>query len=84
MQEYFPVSHVVPAVLDIYQSLLGVRLEEIKDGETWHSDAQVYSVWDSAHDNAFLGYAYLDLYSRRSSLFLVLTAGAMCLRRFSG
>lgn len=36
VKEYFPVSHVVPAVLEIYQSLLGVKFVEVK-GETWHA-----------------------------------------------
>lgn len=35
VKEYFPVSVVVPAILSIYQSLLGVRFVEIK-GTTWH------------------------------------------------
>lgn len=66
VQEYFPVSHVVPVVLDIYQSLLSVRIREVKDGETWHPDAQMFTVWDTSSDD-FLGYAYLDLYARRTS-----------------
>lgn len=35
VKEYFPVSVVIPAILSIYQSLLGVRFEEIKTS-TWH------------------------------------------------
>lgn len=35
VKEYFPVSVVVPAILDIYQGLLGVKFVETK-GETWH------------------------------------------------
>lgn len=35
VKEYFPVSVVVPAILDIYQKLLGVKFVEAK-GETWH------------------------------------------------
>jgi Zn-dependent oligopeptidase len=35
VKEYFPVSVVVPAIMDIYQTLLGVRFEELK-GSTWH------------------------------------------------
>ena len=35
VKEYFPVSVVVPTILEIYQKLLGVRFEEIK-GDTWH------------------------------------------------
>ncbi|KZV76419.1 Metalloprotease [Peniophora sp. CONT] len=63
VQEYFPVSHVVPVVLEIYQGLLGVRIDEVKNGEVWHPDAQMFTVWD-ANSNDFLGYGYLDLYAR--------------------
>lgn len=38
VKEYFPVSFVVPAILNIYQNLLGVKFVEV-DGETkdvWH------------------------------------------------
>ena len=35
VKEYFPVSVVVPAILEIYQNLLGVKFVEVK-GETWH------------------------------------------------
>ena len=37
VQEYFPVSTVVPAILEIYQNLLGVQFEEIQNASTWHS-----------------------------------------------
>jgi len=36
VKEYFPVSFVVPTVLEIYQNLLHVRFEEIKDASVWH------------------------------------------------
>lgn len=35
VKEHFPVTTVVPAILDIYQNLLGVKFVEIQ-GETWH------------------------------------------------
>jgi len=39
LQEYFPVSHVVPAVLDLYKDLLGIELVKVpkEHGETYHS-----------------------------------------------
>ena len=36
VKEYFPVSTVVPAILGIYQNLLGVHFKEIQDASTWH------------------------------------------------
>jgi Zn-dependent oligopeptidase len=37
VKEYFPVSAVVPAILDIYQNLLGVQFEEIQNASKWHA-----------------------------------------------
>ena len=36
VMEYFPVSTVVPAILGIYQNLLGVQFEVIQNASTWH------------------------------------------------
>ena len=38
VKEFFPVSVVVPAVLDIYQNLLGVKFVEITSDarDVWH------------------------------------------------
>jgi Zn-dependent oligopeptidase len=65
VKEYFPVSVVVPAILEIYQKLLGVRFEQL-NGETWHPEVQMFTVWeDGAKDeNGFVGYCYLDLFPR--------------------
>ncbi|KAJ7780594.1 metallopeptidase MepB [Mycena maculata] len=67
VKEYFPVSVVVPAIIDIYQNLLGVRFETI-NGSTWHPDVQQYSVWekDATDESGFIGYCYLDLFPRES------------------
>ncbi|KZT12028.1 Metalloprotease [Laetiporus sulphureus 93-53] len=67
VKEHFPVSTVVPAILDIYQNLLGVRFVEIK-GETWHPDVQQFAVWenDAKDESGFVGYCYLDLFPRES------------------
>lgn len=35
VKEYFPVSFVVPTILEIYQNLLGVTFVQIQE-ETWH------------------------------------------------
>ncbi|TFY78788.1 hypothetical protein EWM64_g5226 [Hericium alpestre] len=68
VKEYFPVSVVVPTVLEIYQNFLGVRFEEVKDGSTWHPDVQMFTVWENDAKDAtgFVGYCYLDLFARES------------------
>jgi Peptidase family M3 len=69
VKEYFPVSVVVPAILEIYQNLLGVRFNEVKDAQTWHPDAQMFAVWaaDAKDESDFVGYCYLDLFPRGAS-----------------
>ncbi|KZV65296.1 metallopeptidase MepB [Peniophora sp. CONT] len=67
VKEYFPVSHIIPAILDIYQKLLSVRFEEV-NSETWHPEVQVFAVWDkdAKDESGFIGYCYLDLFPRAS------------------
>jgi len=68
VKEYFPVSVVVPAILDIYQNLLGVKFVEIKGDarDVWHPEVQQFSVWekDAKDASGFVGYCYLDLFPR--------------------
>ncbi|KAJ7366807.1 metallopeptidase MepB [Mycena albidolilacea] len=67
VKEYFPVSVVVPAIMEIYQNLLGVQFEAI-NGSTWHPDVQQFSVWEkgATDESGFIGYCYLDLFPRES------------------
>ncbi|KAG6850281.1 hypothetical protein H0H93_015538 [Arthromyces matolae] len=67
VKEYFPVDVVVPAILSIYQNLLGVKFESI-EASTWHPEVQRFSVWekDAKDESGFIGYCYLDLFPRAS------------------
>ncbi|KAJ3515380.1 hypothetical protein NLJ89_g1791 [Agrocybe chaxingu] len=66
VKEHFPVSVVVPTILSIYQNLLGVKFEELKNTSTWHPEVQAFSVWEKDAKDAsdFIGYCYLDLFPR--------------------
>ncbi|KIJ13498.1 hypothetical protein PAXINDRAFT_163685 [Paxillus involutus ATCC 200175] len=68
VKEYFPVSVVVPAILDIYQNLLGVKFVEVKGDarDVWHPEVQQFAVWekDAKDESGFVGYCYLDLFPR--------------------
>ncbi|KAF9223776.1 zincin [Gyrodon lividus] len=68
VKEYFPVSVVVPAILGIYQNLLGVKFVEVKGDarDVWHSEVQQFAVWekDAKGESDFVGYCYLDLFPR--------------------
>ncbi|KAI6124381.1 hypothetical protein EV401DRAFT_1187749 [Pisolithus croceorrhizus] len=67
-RKYFPVSAVVPAILSIYQNLLGVKFVEVTGDKkgVWHPEVQQYAVWerDANDDSGFVGYCYLDLFPR--------------------
>ncbi|KAL1748030.1 hypothetical protein HDZ31DRAFT_30711 [Schizophyllum fasciatum] len=68
VKEYFPVSVVVPTILEIYQNLLNVQFVEMKNDKTWHPEVQQFSVWekDAKDESGFVGYCYLDLFPRES------------------
>ncbi|KAI1446289.1 hypothetical protein F5Y02DRAFT_425955 [Annulohypoxylon stygium] len=70
ISEFFPLPHVLPAMLNMLASFLGLEFHRIPHdqlgGTIWHDDVQVWNVWDSEVHNreTFLGYLYLDLLSR--------------------
>ncbi|MDY7226450.1 M3 family metallopeptidase [Hyalangium rubrum] len=68
LRQYFPIDKVVPAVLDIYQHLLGVRFEAIEPAEAWAPGVLRYAMSDSA-SGAPIGHFYLDL-APRSGKFM--------------
>jgi len=63
LRQYFPVDHVVEAVLGVYGDLLGLRFTEIKPASAWAPDVREIAVADAASGRA-LGRLYLDLYPR--------------------
>lgn len=63
LKQYFPVNLVMSGILKICQDLFGLRFEEIGDAEVWHSDVQLYSVYDLS-SSELLGYFYLDIFAR--------------------
>jgi thimet oligopeptidase len=63
VRAYLPVETVVPAVLGIYQHLLGVRFEQLSPPVTWAPDVSEFAIYD-ASSGAPLGFFYLDLLPR--------------------
>jgi len=63
VRQYLPVAKVVPATLDIYAHLLGVRFEAVKSPMAWAPGVDQYAIYDAA-SGAPMGWFYLDLYPR--------------------
>ncbi|KAJ1976919.1 metalloendopeptidase [Dimargaris cristalligena] len=64
VKQYFSMENVTNGMLDIYQTVLGLRFVETKDAPIWHSEVRVFEVWDSK-TNDFIGHFYLDLFPRK-------------------
>ncbi len=63
VRQHFPVDKVIPAVLELYQHLLGVRFHELKPGNAWATDVLHYAITDSGSGKP-IGQFYLDLVPR--------------------
>lgn len=63
VREYFPLDVVTTGLMSTYQTLLGLRFEEIKPANAWHPDVQLFEVRDAA-DRRLVGHFYLDLFPR--------------------
>jgi metallopeptidase MepB len=70
--EYFPLETTIIGMLEIFQHLFGLVFTELLTNGSienqrfvWHDDVQRFSAWDDEIEGGgFLGYLYLDLYSR--------------------
>jgi Zn-dependent oligopeptidase len=71
------MQHVTEALLSLYQSILGLRFEEIDatQSRAWHADVRMFGVSD-AESGEFMGAFYLDLYPRYVSVSLSLSLEA--------
>ncbi|KNC84709.1 thimet oligopeptidase [Sphaeroforma arctica JP610] len=65
LKEYFPLHKVTKGLLEIYQTLLGLKFTEVKDAHSWHKDVQLFRVDDNTPGSSeLMGYFYLDLHPR--------------------
>lgn len=68
ISEYFPANYAIPRIMDIFQTLFDLIIEEISDPapeELWHPDVKMFAVWDGEKSlSSFLGYLYTDIHPR--------------------
>jgi thimet oligopeptidase len=63
VRHYFPIDKVIPAVLELYQHLLGVRFHALEPANAWAPGVLQYAITDSASGKP-IGQFYLDLAPR--------------------
>ncbi len=81
IREYFPLQTVLAGMLGIFQDLFCIEFIKIVQSErdtlassgnggdlVWHEDVQLFGVWDKDQGREFLGYLYLDLFSREGKV----------------
>jgi metallopeptidase MepB len=78
VSEYFPATTAIRGLLDIFQDLFGLVIQEISASELarrsktdavsellWQEDVRLFSVRDDEEEGGnFVGYLYIDMYSR--------------------
>lgn len=68
--EYFEAGNTLQQMLLVFAHLFGLEFEPIPDAEVWHESVLAYSVWNSQDlSGSFLGYLYLDIFSRDGKYF---------------
>jgi thimet oligopeptidase len=63
VRRHFPVAHVVPATLEIFEALLGVRFHAMAADDAWAAGVGQYAITDAA-GGAPIGWFFLDLAPR--------------------
>ena len=53
---------------EVYQLILGLHFEEVKDAKVWHEDVRLFAVYN-ASDKELVGHFWLDLYPREGNSY---------------
>lgn len=63
LRAYFPLDVVMKGLFSIYQTLLGLKFQELENPALWHPEARMFQVNDAA-SGSLLGYFFMDLFPR--------------------
>ncbi|KAF7541460.1 hypothetical protein G7054_g521 [Neopestalotiopsis clavispora] len=63
ISEYFEAEHTFQEMLGIFTKLFAIKFVPTRTS-TWHESVDVYEAWDNTGDKGFLGYLYVDLFTR--------------------
>jgi len=72
VRRYFPADRVVPALLALYERLLGIRFERIEPTAAWSPDVLEYAIRDAASGER-IAWIYLDLLPREGKSLMPAT-----------
>ena len=61
IQAYFPLEKTLRGLLDVYESFMGIHLEEVAGLQLWHPDARLIKVSEQGQLHGFI---VLDLHPR--------------------
>ncbi|MBM4207843.1 MAG: oligopeptidase A [Gammaproteobacteria bacterium] len=62
IKAYFPITRVLPGMFTVVEKLYGLKISEIKDFYSWHSDVRFFQIID--RNGQLRGKFFLDLYAR--------------------
>jgi Zn-dependent oligopeptidase len=88
LSEYFEVHNTLNVTIQILSNLFGLKFRKVYAGDpdqfskglvkVWQEGVKIYSVWnDFENEKDFLGYLYLDLFSREKKTIM---PGHYCLQ----
>lgn len=62
LRPYFPEDRVLSGLFELVKRIFGMRVEEQKEFDTYHSDVRFFNIYDET--DRLRGSFYLDLYAR--------------------
>lgn len=57
------MEHVKKNIMEIQETLFGLKFRQLKDASVWHPDVTCYEVKDK-QSGGLLGYFYMDIFKR--------------------